>query len=249
MTARVNPDTPTMVRFTLGLVALLGLVSFAVSFAGLSAVAQWAVLPHWLYWAMPVFIDGALVAYTMAYLIERARGESTWSSRTALFGFTAISWAANVAHVLGTSDLDQTTTWVGAFMAGVAPIGVLAATHTVARIAVAPVARAKKDWVEQEMDSLAQTQRSLDRFIAQRDRDVADLVAVAQTPRLFEVQDPPRSRRLPDDIDAEIARTADEHPEWSHRQVAAAVGVSKSTVTRRLAARDGGYAQMREEAT
>ena len=135
--ARLNPDTRPVVLATAGLTAVLGLVSFAVSFSGLLAVAEWAALPPELRWAVPVFVDGALLAYTLAIVVQRARDESTWFSWLALASFTAVSVAANALHVLGARDGGDWRSWAGAGIAALAPLGVLAATHTVVGLAVA----------------------------------------------------------------------------------------------------------------
>ncbi|QCB93282.1 DUF2637 domain-containing protein [Cellulomonas shaoxiangyii] len=185
MTSRIDPDTRAVVVLTVALVATLGAVSFAVSFAGLVAVAEWAELPRWLRWAVPVFVDGALLAYTLAILVQRARGESTRFSWAALGTFTLVSVGANAAHVLGTGDVADWRTLVGAGLAALAPLGVLAATHTVADLAIA------RPGVVQVRDEPGQ---------------VVDQVAEAR--RLREVEG------------------------LSHRAIAAALGVSKSTVAR-----------------
>ena len=135
--SRIDPDTRAVVLLTVTLVATLGAVSFAVSFAGLVAVAEWAELPRWLRWAVPVFVDGALLAYTLAILVQRARGESTRFSWLALGTFTLVSVGANASHVLGTGDVTDWRTLIGAGLAALAPLGVLAATHTVADLAIA----------------------------------------------------------------------------------------------------------------
>ena len=183
--SRIDPDTRTVVVLTVSLVGALGAVSFAVSFAGLVAVAEWAELPHWLRWAVPVFVDGALLAYTLAILVQRARGESTRFSWAALGTFTLVSVGANAAHVLGTGDVTDWRTLVGAGLAALAPLGVLAATHTVADLAIA------RPGVVQVWDEVGQ---------------VVDQAAEAR--RLREVEG------------------------LSHRAIAAALGVSKSTVAR-----------------
>jgi len=139
--ARIDPDTRPVVLATVALVASLGLVSFTVSFAGLSAVAEWAALPNNLRWAVPVFVDGALLAYTLAVLVQRARGESATFSWTALAAFTAVSVAANAAHVLGVGDPGDWRTYAGAGIAAISPLGVFAATHTLASLAIERPAR------------------------------------------------------------------------------------------------------------
>jgi hypothetical protein len=159
MTARINPDTRPVVIATTGLVAFLGLVSFAVSFAGLVAVAEWAALPPALRWGVPVFVDGALLAYTLAIAVQRARGESTRFSWTALATFTLVSVAANAAHVLGSRDAGDWRTAAGACIASLAPLGILAATHTVTGLAIAPPAADQRgplvDLTEDQADQAA----------------------------------------------------------------------------------------------
>ncbi len=168
--SRIDPDTRPVVLATVALVALLGGVSFAVSFAGLVAVAAWAELPASMHWAVPVFVDGALLAYTLAILVQRARGERTAFSWTALVGFTLVSVAANAAHVIGTGDPGDWRTLVGAGMAALAPLGVLAATHTVADLAVArPRVDRERTTVDQgEPDRLEQVRRLRDQGLSQR---------------------------------------------------------------------------------
>ena len=158
--SRIDPDTRTVVVTTVALVGTLGLVSFAVSFAGLVAVAEWAELPHRLRWAVPVFVDGALLAYTLAILVQRARGESTRFSWAALGTFTLVSVGANAAHVLGTGDVQDWRTLVGAGLAALAPLGVLAATHTVADLAIArPGVVQVWDGPGQVVDQVAEARR------------------------------------------------------------------------------------------
>ena len=158
--SRIDPDTRTVVVLTVSLVGALGAVSFAVSFAGLVAVAEWAELPHWLRWAVPVFVDGALLAYTLAILVQRARGESTRFSWAALGTFTLVSVGANAAHVLGTGDVADWRTLVGAGLAALAPLGVLAATHTVADLAIArPGVVQVWDGPGQQVDQVAEARR------------------------------------------------------------------------------------------
>lgn len=72
--ARINPDSRAVLFLVVGITTALALVSFVVSFAGLMAVAQWAALPPYLWWALPVFIDGAIIVYTMSMLVFRQRG-------------------------------------------------------------------------------------------------------------------------------------------------------------------------------
>lgn len=138
--AWINPDSRGALRVVVMVTAMLALVSFAVSFAGLVAVAEWAAIPRWLAWALPVFIDGAIIVYTIAMLVFRSRGHSTGFAWTALLAFTAVSVAANSAHAYAEGNTGDWQTWVGAGLAGLAPAGVAVAIHTIAMLTVRPPA-------------------------------------------------------------------------------------------------------------
>ena len=134
--SRIDPDTRGVQWTVVGLVGLLGLTSFAVSFRALHDVAAWAGIGPGLQWAVPVFIDGAILTYALAVLVHRSRGESVWPSWTSLAVFTAMSVAANAAHAVAA----PTSVWwqavIGALLAGLAPLGVFAATEQMARLVV-----------------------------------------------------------------------------------------------------------------
>ena len=215
--ARIDPDTRPVVMVTTGLVGLMGLVSFTVSFSGLSAVAEWAALPAALRWAVPVFVDGALLAYTLAVLVQRARGESATFSWAALGAFTAVSVSANAAHVLGVSDPADWRTYAGACIAGIAPLGVFAATHTLASLAIARP--------DMHIEVAEDVPSPGDDDVTERDSDGSDQVVVPDTvPELL----------LPRDT-ARILRDTYNLP---LRDIATRMSVSKSTVERWLGQTD-----------
>jgi hypothetical protein len=213
--ARINPDTRPVVLATTGLIAFLGLVSFAVSFAGLSAVAEWAALPGYLRWAVPVFVDGALLAYTLAVLVQRARDESARFSWFALGSFTVVSVAANAAHVVGVRDTSDWRTYAGAAIASLAPLGVFAATHTLASLAIARPAAVPPRPAEQAPPLDPGTE------LGQDVGHEADL-----EPEALSVHDlvPP----------AQMARILRDSERMSVREIADRMEVSKSTVSRWL---------------
>lgn len=134
--ARINPDSRPVLWFTVFLVALLGITSFMVSFNGLHDVASWVGLPGWLRWTVPVFIDIAILAYSMAAVIHRARGEAVALTWATLMVFTLISVFANGAHALAVGE-GQTAlqSWIGAAIAAAAPLSVFAATEELSRLA------------------------------------------------------------------------------------------------------------------
>lgn len=135
-TSRIDPDTRGVQWTVVGLVGLLGLTSFAVSFRALHDVAAWAGIGPGLQWAVPVFIDGAILTYALAVLVHRSRGESVWPSWVSLAVFTAMSVAANAAHALAMPQGQWWQTLVGAALAALAPLGVFAATEQMARLVV-----------------------------------------------------------------------------------------------------------------
>ena len=133
---RINPDSIVTLWLTVGLVCFLAVASFMVSFTGLHEVAAWAGLPVWLRWAVPVFIDVAILAYTMAVLIHRHRGERTWASWVSLAGFTLFSVVANAAHALSIGHPDDGQRIIGAAVAALAPVAVFAATEQLGRLVI-----------------------------------------------------------------------------------------------------------------
>lgn len=135
-TERINPDSMVTLWLTVGLVCFLAVASFMVSFTGLHEVAAWAGLPIWLRWAVPVFIDVAILAYTMAVLIHRHRGEKTWASWISLAGFTLFSMIANGAHALSIPHPNEVQQIIGAAVASMAPVAVFAATEQLGRLVI-----------------------------------------------------------------------------------------------------------------
>jgi hypothetical protein len=135
-TERINPDSMVTLWLTVGLVGFLAVASFMVSFTGLHEVAAWAGLPEWLRWAVPIFIDVAILAYTLAVLIHRHRGERTWASWLSLAGFTVFSMVANGAHALSIPHPDAGQQIIGAAVASLAPLAVFAATEQLGRLII-----------------------------------------------------------------------------------------------------------------
>lgn len=141
---RINPDSIQTLWFTVGVVGFLAATSFMVSFAGLTEVAKWVGVPTWMRWTVPAFIDMAILAYSLAVLIHRSRGEATWASWISLSLFTGVSVIANAAHALSIEHAVNWQAWIGAGIAALAPIGVFAATEELGRLAVEQPASAPK---------------------------------------------------------------------------------------------------------
>lgn len=151
--SRINPDDHRFVRLiTIG-VAFAGLVAFAISFVALMEVASWLGLPEWMHWAVPAFIDTAILVYAGSILIHKTRGERTWPSWALLAAFTALSVIANVAHALTYGDANNGSMQglIGAVIAGMVPFAVFAATEQLSRVAVEdPISRRREKQAEAE---------------------------------------------------------------------------------------------------
>lgn len=134
--SRIRIDSLRMLWFTVGLVGFLAVASFLVSFAGLVEVAVWVGVPPWMRWAIPVFVDVAILAYSLAVLIHRSRGDQTWPSWISLGGFTAVSVVANASHAFSVDHSVAWQSWIGAGLAALAPVAIFTATEELGRLAV-----------------------------------------------------------------------------------------------------------------
>ncbi|WP_231445911.1 DUF2637 domain-containing protein [Brevibacterium zhoupengii] len=180
--SRINPDDHRFVRLiTIG-VAFAGLVAFAISFVALMEVASWLGLPEWMHWAVPAFIDTAILVYAGSILIHKTRGEKTWQSWVLLAAFTGLSVIANVAHALTYGDAREGS-WqglIGAVIAGMVPFAVFAATEQLSRVAVEdPISRrrekqAEAEWLaEQAERERKQLEVEAEREAARQDAELA----------------------------------------------------------------------------
>ena len=135
--ARINPDAIPVLATAVALVSLLMITSFAVSFNGIYDVSAWTGLPAFLQWLPAVFIDAAILAYTISLVVFKARGESTWRTLAGLTAFAAVSVVANIAHTLSFWDgsLSDFRAWVGVLVTAAAPIAVLLASEEITRLA------------------------------------------------------------------------------------------------------------------
>lgn len=167
---RINPDSLTTLWFTVILICTLGLCSFMVSFNGLHDVAAWVGLPWWMRWAVPIFIDIAILAYSMAAVIHRARHETVWPTWVTLGAFTAVSVVANAAHALSIGE-GQTVvqSWIGAGIAAMAPIAVFAATEQLSRLAFAVDRPAEASPAPEQVPSAATEKREEPKPVATQD--------------------------------------------------------------------------------
>lgn len=138
---RVRPDSPALGAVAVILACVVAIASFAVSFSGLIATAQWAGVPAFLRPAVPIVIDSSLLVFTVSALVAQGRGEDARLAWGAVFMFTGVSVVTNTAHALNEGAGFGTSTFaalVGAGIAGLMPVACLAATHTVVNLIVLP---------------------------------------------------------------------------------------------------------------
>ena len=135
--ARINTDSIPVLAVAVGLVTLLMITSFTVSFSGIYTVSEWTGLPGFLQWLPAIFIDSAILAYTISLVVFKARGESTWRTLVGLSSFAGISVIANIAHTLSywNGSLADYRSWIGVLITAAAPIAVLLASEEITRLA------------------------------------------------------------------------------------------------------------------
>lgn len=136
---RLNADHLAIVVLTVLFGVLIAAASFVLSFHGLRDVATWGRVPLWLAWLVPVMIDAAVLCYTLAWLVQRARRESTALSWFALVLMVAVSTLGNTLH--GWEPSEEIQRIVGTAVVGLAPLAMLLASHTIAQLLTAPVRR------------------------------------------------------------------------------------------------------------
>lgn len=134
---RINPDSIPVLATAVALVSLLMISSFAVSFSGIYEVSAWTGIPKFIQWLPALFIDAAILAYTISLIVFKARGESTWRTILGLSGFALVSIFANATHTIAFWDgsLADYRAWMGVIITASAPIAVLLASEEITRLA------------------------------------------------------------------------------------------------------------------
>ena len=135
--SRINPDATPVLLTAIALVSILMISSFIVSFSGIYTVSAWTGLPPFLQWLPALFIDAAILAYTISLVVLKARGDSVWRTFLGLIAFASMSVAANIAHTLAFWDGELTDyrAWMGVAITASAPIAVLLASEEITRLA------------------------------------------------------------------------------------------------------------------
>lgn len=136
--ARINPDSKPVLLLAVGLVFVLMVSSFIVSFFGIWGISlETTNIPDPIAWLPALFLDAAILAYTISFFVFRARGESIVKTRIALWFFALLSVAANIAHTVEgiTPEMSPYAIAIGLAITGSAPIAVVLSTEEIARLA------------------------------------------------------------------------------------------------------------------
>jgi hypothetical protein len=144
---RLNPDTPKVLALAIFLVFVLMVSSFVVSFFGIWGVSRETTnIPGPITWLPALFLDAAILAYTISYFVFQARSEPVVKTRFALWAFALLSVAANIAHTLDgvTPEMSTYSVAIGLMITGSAPIAVVLSTEEIARLAFQRVKPKKK---------------------------------------------------------------------------------------------------------
>ncbi|WP_349033936.1 helix-turn-helix domain-containing protein [Pseudarthrobacter sp. SORGH_AS 212] len=189
---------------------------------------------------MPIVVDSTILVYAVAASVQRVGGESTMLSWCAVGFFTAVSVAANAAHVLAPNGVPVAidgTVIFGAFLAAIMPVSLFFATKTTVQLAVAPPVgsvsqrrkRAQARLVQERGGQRAWT--SSGQFPDQQRGSVVQLSGPVRGPRM---DHPSRPARTKAEVNPErILELAEQ--KLSQRATAQQLGTSKTTVARVLA--------------
>lgn len=138
--AQVSPDRFWVGVLAVGLVTVIMAASYVFSFTAIAQAGAWTGVPGGVHWLAAVFIDGAILTYTVSLAVFQARGQDRRTlarTRLFLYTFTAASVALNFAHTgaYWRWDFTHMDAWFGALMAVSAPLAALAASEEVCRLA------------------------------------------------------------------------------------------------------------------
>lgn len=182
--ARFNPDSILIYRAVNFGVIMVAIAAVVVSWNGLMAVASWMLMPPELAWIVPVMLDFVIVVFTIGILPRKARGESVFLLALGAYALTAISSAANFAHVVMESPVGTPAfqVYAGAALAGLAPMLILLTTEVLALLITRPSkaeSARKQEKLRDVKRELRAANRELKRF-RNREAEVERLEAVLE---------------------------------------------------------------------
>lgn len=158
--AQISPDRLWVGVFAICLVTIIMAASYVFSFTAIAEAGAWTGVPVGVHWLAAVFIDGAILTYTVSLAVFQARREPSRvlrRTRFFLYSFTVASVVLNFAHTAAFWDWDfgQWEAVFGSVMAVSAPLAALAASEEVVRLAFAPVRVRKARLVRPENEVVA----------------------------------------------------------------------------------------------
>lgn len=155
--ARISPDRYGVGAFAILLIIMIMGASYVFSYAAIAEAAEWTGIPSAVQWLAPVFIDGAILGYTLSLAIVRWRRESVVRTMLVLCGFTAVSVAINFAHAASYWEWDftQREAWFGALIAVGAPLAALFSAEEITRLIFTPPSDRDEETGEQAPDAEA----------------------------------------------------------------------------------------------
>lgn len=138
-TAQINPDRFGVGIATISLVAIVMLSSMVFSYVAIAEAAVWTHAPYGMHWLAPIFIDGAIITYTVALAVFEARREPRKTlvrTRLVLWGFALLSVAINFAHAASGWEwsFQIVEAWFGYLIAVSAPIAALLSAEAMVRL-------------------------------------------------------------------------------------------------------------------
>lgn len=138
-TGQLNPDRRYVAIGAIVLVMVVMLASMVFSFTAITESAAWTGNPSWTHVLAAVFIDGAIITYSVSYAVFRWRGEPGKRTLAFLYGFTFLSVVVNFAHAAHYWEWSLTTyeAWFGVIIAIAAPVAAVLAAEEVVRMAFA----------------------------------------------------------------------------------------------------------------
>ncbi|MBN9214116.1 MAG: DUF2637 domain-containing protein [Microbacterium sp.] len=139
-TAQISPDRLAVGFFAISLVVIVMSSSMVFSYVGIAEAAAWTGVPFGIHVIAPVFIDGAIITYTVSLTIFEWRREDPHTIRhtkRVLRGFTLLSVVLNFAHTASYWEWDFTVyeAWFGTLISVAAPIAALLSAEEVVRLA------------------------------------------------------------------------------------------------------------------
>ncbi|HEX9086126.1 MAG TPA: DUF2637 domain-containing protein [Arthrobacter sp.] len=144
--ARISPESRPVAFAAAGVAAAIYIGAFAASFSGLASLAAFMAIPVALQFVVPVVVDLAVVLFTLATLLRRARGQSTWKTNAATAFWILVSMSANTFHVLvaaGPASSWNMGTCAGATLSALMPLSGLGAGLVLENLFIEDAARAE----------------------------------------------------------------------------------------------------------